>query len=90
MPVIEVVYVSSSNQAVWHTKHDFQEGMTVRDALILSGVFKLYPEALALPVGVFSKLVGQNKKLQAGDRVELYRPLVFDPKETRRKRVKKA
>ena len=88
MATVEVVYVPSYGVA-WHSKHDFQTGMTVLDALEQSGVFVRYPEALALPVGLFSKQVSKEKMLKPGDRVELYRPLVSNPKEKRRARAKK-
>ncbi len=88
MGPVEVVYVSS-NEAVWHTTHAFQSGMTVLDVLEQSGVFLKHPEALELSVGIFSKPVSKDQLLCAGDRVELYRPLLGDPKEKRRKRAKK-
>jgi putative ubiquitin-RnfH superfamily antitoxin RatB of RatAB toxin-antitoxin module len=88
MAVIEVVYVPAE-AAAWHTTHDFKAGMTVSDALLLSGVFVRYPDAAVLPIGIFSKRVTKNQALQAGDRVELYRALSCDPKEKRRNRVKK-
>jgi uncharacterized protein len=89
MAVIEVVYIPSKATA-WHTTHDFNLGMTVSDALLLSGVFARYPDAEALQAGIFSREVTKNQVLKPGDRVELYRPLTCDPKEKRRKRVKKA
>lgn len=88
MAVIEVVYIPLKATA-WHTTHDFEPGMKVSDALTLSGVFACYPDAVELPVGVFSRQATKNQALKPGDRVELYRPLTCDPKEKRRKRVKK-
>ncbi|HEY0663313.1 MAG TPA: RnfH family protein, partial [Thiobacillaceae bacterium] len=38
-------------------------------------------------VGIFSKLVKLDEKLRDRDRVEIYRPLIADPKEVRRKRA---
>ena len=40
-----------------------------------------------VPVGVFGESVGRELKLREGDRVEIYRPLLIDPKEARRRRA---
>lgn len=88
MALVEVVYVSDKEN-VWHTTHVLASGMRVSDVLDASGVFLRYPEALDLPVGIFSTPVAKDRLLQAGDRVALYRPLLGDPKEKRRKRAKK-
>jgi putative ubiquitin-RnfH superfamily antitoxin RatB of RatAB toxin-antitoxin module len=55
----------------------------VRDALAASG---LAGDAF----GIFGKRVGLNQPLADGDRVEIYRPLVVDPKEARRRRAQRA
>ncbi len=88
MEVVELVYVPEEGD-VWHTSHVFQSGMTVADVLEASGVVMRYPEASGLPVGIFSKPVLTNTLVKPGDRVELYRPLMGDPKEKRRARAKK-
>ena len=41
----------------------------------------------AAPLGVFGKTVADDYVLQAGERVEIYRPLLIDPKENRRRRA---
>ncbi|MCH9689417.1 MAG: RnfH family protein [Gammaproteobacteria bacterium] len=87
MAQVEVVYVPDKEN-MWHTTHILASGMTVADVLDVSGVFLRYPNALNLPVGIFSKPVEKDRLLQAGDRVALYRPLLGDPKEKRRKRAK--
>ena len=86
---VEVVYAPLEGDAM-HTTHAFHTGMTVADALTASGVFERYAEADKLSVGVFSRVVALDTLLKPGDRVEIYRPLLSDPKEKRRKRVKKA
>ncbi|MCH9757041.1 MAG: RnfH family protein [Gammaproteobacteria bacterium] len=88
MALVEVVYVPQE-EVVWHTSHAFHSGMTVQDALELSGIFLRYPEVLELPVGIFSSVVTKDSQLKPGDRVELYRPLLGNPKEKRRARAKK-
>jgi putative ubiquitin-RnfH superfamily antitoxin RatB of RatAB toxin-antitoxin module len=61
---------------------------TVADAIVASGVESEYGiDASALAVGIWSRPVAPTAPLKDGDRVELYRPLKADPKETRRRRA---
>jgi putative ubiquitin-RnfH superfamily antitoxin RatB of RatAB toxin-antitoxin module len=68
-------------------------GATVREAVEGSGILDVIRErdpAYELRddrVGVFGQRVGLGDRLRDGDRVELYRPLVADPKEARRARA---
>ncbi|MDF1678751.1 MAG: RnfH family protein [Legionellaceae bacterium] len=87
MEAVELVYVPEEGD-VWHTSHTFQSGMTVADVLEISGIFKQHPEASRLPQGIFSKPVLADTVVKPGDRIELYRPLMGDPKEKRRARAK--
>ncbi|MBP3935753.1 MAG: RnfH family protein, partial [Pseudomonas sp.] len=70
------------------------QGTTVRAAVVASGMGREFPEVdLAnCPVGIFGKQVPDpdSRVLQAGDRIEMYRPLLADPKEIRRQRAAKA
>lgn len=68
-----------------------EEGSTVADALEASGMRDALPGLgeHAGRVGIYGKLTGLQQQLQAGDRVEIYRPLLIDPKETRRSRAKR-
>jgi len=60
-------------------------GTTVADAVVLAGLESKHPGLPAgLAVGVWGREVPPETLLQSGDRVELYRPLPQDPKETRR------
>jgi putative ubiquitin-RnfH superfamily antitoxin RatB of RatAB toxin-antitoxin module len=63
-------------------------GATVADALRASGLEARYSDVAwaALPVGVWSRPCARGASLRDGDRVEVYRPLVVDPKEARRLR----
>ena len=65
------------------------EGATVGDAIRASGMQEAFPEIdLAKnKVGIFSKLVKLDEVVRDKDRVEIYRPLIADPKEVRRKRA---
>jgi uncharacterized protein len=65
-------------------------GSTVSTAIQRSGlVEKMHLPADQLKQGIFGKLVNNPDTyiLQSGDRVELYRPLLIDPKEARRQRA---
>lgn len=84
---VEVVY-APKGASIMHTTHEFCAGMTVGDALAASKIFEHYPEARDLPVGIFSQKVAQDTTVKPGDRVEIYRPLLSDPKEKRRKRAR--
>ncbi|MDF1826712.1 MAG: RnfH family protein [Legionellaceae bacterium] len=85
---IKVVY-APEGASMMHTTHEFYAGMTVGDALAASKIFEHYPEARDLPVGIYSQKVTQDTTVKPGDRVEVYRPLFSDPKDKRRKRVKR-
>ncbi len=64
-------------------------GATVADALERSGLAARHPEVdlAAARVGIFGKLTDRKAILADGDRVEVYRALVTDPKERRRRRA---
>jgi len=82
---IGVAYATQSRQ-VWLTV-DLAEGATVRDAIEKSGVLENFPEIdlKQQKVGIFGKIVKLESPVEEGDRVEIYRPIVCDPKTVRRK-----
>jgi putative ubiquitin-RnfH superfamily antitoxin RatB of RatAB toxin-antitoxin module len=65
------------------------EGATVLDALRASGMLERHPEIdlETHRLGIYGRVVGQTARLADGDRVEIYRPLLLDPKEARRRRA---
>jgi len=84
---IEVVYALPDEQFV--LRLDLPDGATVGDALALAAediVFTRLPLA-ELTVGIWGEVVPRDRVLQDGDRVELYRPLLVDPREARRRRA---
>ncbi|MGV8887439.1 MAG: RnfH family protein [Pseudomonas sp.] len=89
---VEVVYAAIDRQVLLSVT--VPAGTTVRAALLKSGVGEAFAELdLAdCPVGIFGKVVADpdNHPVQAGDRIEIYRPLLADPKEVRRLRAAKA
>lgn len=64
-------------------------GATVTEAIQQSGIMCDFPEIdlASAKVGIFGKRVRLDTMLQSGDRVEIYRPLLADPKDRRRKRA---
>lgn len=89
---IEVVYAAVDRQVLRTVS--VAEGSTIRAAVLASGIGEAFPELnLAdCPLGIFGKVVAdpQVRLIQAGDRIEIYRPLLADPKEVRRLRAAKA
>ena len=85
---IEVVYALPAEQVLMRLR--LPPGATAEQAIRLSGLLERYPEITlaTATIGVFGKIVTLDTPLQAGDRVEIYRPLTVDPKEARRRRVK--
>lgn len=68
---------------------EVSSGTTAREAVLQSALAAHFPEAdfQAAPLGVFGKRVADDYPVQAHDRVEVYRPLLVDPKENRRRRA---
>ncbi len=86
---IEVAYAKPSEQVILTL--DIADGSTMEAAIIASGILQRFPEIdLANnKVGIFGRLCKLDQLLRAGDRVEIYRPLLVDPKEMRRTRAAK-
>ncbi len=86
---IEVAYALPDKQVL--RALEVEEGTTVAEAIGLSGIQDEFPDIdLALnKLGIFGKLAKPEEVLRAGDRVEIYRPLLADPKEIRRQRAKR-
>ncbi|OSN11265.1 RnfH family protein [Lonsdalea iberica] len=84
---VEVVYALPERQFL--RTLELNEGSTVEQAIKASGLLTLRPEIdLNInKIGIFSRPVKLDEKLQEGDRVEIYRPLTADPKELRRQRA---
>ncbi len=86
---IEVTYIDNDHQFLKTLQVD--KGTTIEQAILLSGVLTQC-SAIDLElnkVGIFSKLKQLDDHVEQGDRVEIYRPLLADPKEARRKRAQK-
>lgn len=90
--VVEVVYAAVDRQML--LKVAVPVGTTLRAALAESGIAEQFPELdpATCPVGIFGKVIAdpESRQVQAGDRIEIYRALLADPKEVRRLRAAKA
>jgi uncharacterized protein len=84
---VEVVYALAHEQAV--VALSVSPGATVEDAIELSGLRERFSDARGLPAGVHGKVVAGDTLLKDGDRVEIYRPLIADAKQARRRRAGK-
>ena len=84
---VEVVYALPDVHPLMQVR--LAEGATVEAAIRASGVLEAFPEIdlTKNKVGIFSKLVKLDEIVRDKDRVEIYRPLIADPKEVRRKRA---
>lgn len=83
---IEVIHAHAGG--IWRCTVDLPEGATLARALEVSGFRQAFPELPAdIPTGVYGRLAPHQCVLQPGDRVEVYRPLAFDPMESRRRRL---
>ncbi len=84
---IEVVYALPDEQTL--LKKSVPEGTTVMAAIEASGLLEKYPalNLSAHKLGIFGKLTKPDAVLRDKDRIEIYRPLIADPKEVRRRRA---
>lgn len=84
---IEVCYALPTKQEVARVK--LPEGASLQQALEASGLLVKYPEIdiKKNKFGVWNKLSKLDSVLRNKDRVEIYRPLIADPKEVRKQRA---
>jgi putative ubiquitin-RnfH superfamily antitoxin RatB of RatAB toxin-antitoxin module len=89
---VEVAYALADRQKLLSLQ--VPRGTTVRQAALLSGMEQYFSDLdlSTCPLGIFGKLVAQahERVLLEGERVEIYRPLLADPKEVRKQRAAKA
>ena len=85
---VEVVYAAADRQIL--RRVELAEGSTVKQAIDASGIAGMLPEDAidARHLGVFARKVAPDQIVQNGDRIESYRPLILDPMEARRRRVR--
>jgi len=85
--LIEVAYATPAKQLI--VECSVARGTPARDAVRQSGIEEHFPEidTDSCELGVFGKAIATDYELQDGDRIEIYRPLIADPKEVRRQRA---
>lgn len=86
---VEVAYAKHDHQTI--IPIDVESGTTLEEAIRISGILDQFPEIdLAKNrTGIFGKITKADTALREKDRVEIYRPLIADPKESRRQRAEK-
>ena len=82
---VEVVYALPQEQTLLQI--DVPQGTQVQDAIRLSGILEKYPEIdlASNKFGIFGKACKADAVLREKDRIEIYRPLIADPKEVRKR-----
>ncbi len=85
--LVEIAYAVPEKQVIVPIK--VKIGTAVNDAIVQSGILDTFPDInLAVnKVGIFGKLTKLDSLLREGDRIEIYRRLIADPKEIRRRRA---
>ncbi len=85
--IVEIAYALPAQQVIIPVK--LIEGMTAETAIKKSGILDKFPEIdlNVNKIGLFGKLNKLDVELRHLDRVEIYRPLIADPKEVRRQRA---
>ena len=84
---IEVAYAEPETQVI--IPLTVPQGTTIEQAIKQSGVLEMFPgiDLAVNKVGIFSKLSKLDSTLREKDRVEIYRKLIADPKEVRKRRA---
>jgi len=84
---VEVAYALRERQAL--VAVEVEEGATIEEAIERSGILEAFPEIdlQQAKVGIFGRPVALDEQIRGGDRVEIYRPLIADPKEVRRRKA---
>lgn len=89
---VEVAYALADKQKI--VSLQVPHGTTVRQAALQSGLEQDFPglDLAQSPLGIFGKAVAKpdEQALEEGERVEVYRPLLVDPKEVRKQRAERA
>jgi len=85
--IVEVAYALADKQNL--ISLEVKEGTTLKEAIEASGILEIYNQIdlSKQQVGIFSKFASLDTVLREKDRVEIYRPLVADPKEVRKERA---
>mgnify|MGYP000349934059 FL=1 len=85
--IVEVAYALPDKQSL--VSLEVEKGATLKDAIEASGILDSFEQIDLIKdrVGIFSKFATLDTILREKDRVEIYRPLVADPKKARKERA---
>ncbi len=84
---IEIAYATVEKQLI--LEMEIEPGITPREAVLQSTIELHFPDIdkKNCHIGIFGKPIRPDHNLEDGDRIEIYRPLIADPKEVRKKRA---
>ncbi|MBC8211369.1 MAG: RnfH family protein [Gammaproteobacteria bacterium] len=84
---IEIAYATPEQQII--LEQQVAEGTSPRDVVLASDIEQYFPEIdkQSCDIGIFGKAIRPDQQLENGDRIEIYRPLLADPKEVRKRRA---
>jgi putative ubiquitin-RnfH superfamily antitoxin RatB of RatAB toxin-antitoxin module len=88
--LVEVAYALPEHQRILEV--EVAQGTTAFEAVVQSGITRFFPEIdlESSKMGIFGKAVApKTQQVVAGDRIEIYRPLIADPKAARKERAEK-
>lgn len=87
---VEIVYALPNRQVI--SKQAIEAGSTALDVILQSGILQEFPDIQLdnTNIGVFGKIISLDYPVQPNDRLEIYRPLLIDPKRARLVRASKA
>ena len=85
--IVEVAYALAKRQSL--ISIEVENGTTLEEAVLASGILDTFKEIDLSKdrVGIFSKFANLETVLREKDRVEIYRPLIADPKKVRKERA---
>jgi len=88
--VVEVIYALPNKQEIISIEVD--SPCTVEQAIRQSKILEQYQklELSEIKIGIFSKICKLTDRLHNFDRIEIYRPLIIDPKQARKNRANKS
>jgi hypothetical protein len=87
---VEIAYALRERQAL--VAVEVAEGATIEEAIRRSGILEAFPEIdlKQAKVGIFGRPATLGERMRDGDRAEIYRPLIAEPKDARRERAQRA
>lgn len=87
---VEIIYATLASQEIINIQ--VEQGASIESCILQSKILDKHPEIdlTILKVGIFSQVKPLSHQVQSGDRIEIYRQLIADPKAVRRKKAEQA